>query len=458
MNTDKLAKLLFYTLLIGSLFSLTLFFGMWSGATKTRLYWAAWKAQDSVRTLAKEVEETSILRPHHLLQPARYEGSGVTINDSNHSDELILLSGFFEDKNEIQLIERDGTLIQRWPLSFKEIFPDPSFLPSAPASDWNVDTHGALALPDGSIVFNFDYCGSAKLSLDGSVEWAFEHQTHHSIERAEGGGFWVPGQRTVEVIPSRFESPFPPFQAPFVESTLVRLSDSGDIIREISVPEIFYVNNLEALLSSKAAIYDFTPLGKWNREIVHLNNIAELSSSIADDFPLFEAGDLALSMRDMNLVMVISPETLKVKWWRIGPWIRQHDPEFSAGGKIVVFNNNAYLNVAFGDHDRTTKHTSLEIPRVSNIIEIDPVSNEYSIAYGSREGQEMLSVSRGKVDVLSEGRMMITEFDGGRVFEVDDQGQVTWQFINRYDDDEVAEITEARVYPRSYFTVEEWDL
>jgi len=53
---------------------------------------------------------------------------------------------------------------------------------------------------------------------------------------------------------------------------------------------------------------------------------------------------------------------------------------------------------------------------------------------------------------------LITESEGGRVFEVDPEGRIVWEFINRYDSDEVAEITEARIYPESYFTfnVDEW--
>ena len=51
---------------------------------------------------------------------------------------------------------------------------------------------------------------------------------------------------------------------------------------------------------------------------------------------------------------------------------------------------------------------------------------------------------------------MITEFDGGRAFEVDAKGHTVWEYINRYDDNFVLEMTSARLYPRSYFTVGDW--
>lgn len=42
------------------------------------------------------------------------------------------------------------------------------------------------------------------------------------------------------------------------------------------------------------------------------------------------------------------------------------------------------------------------------------------------------------------------------MFETDAAGRTIWQYINRYDEDEVAEITESRIYPADYFTVSDW--
>ena len=68
----------------------------------------------------------------------------------------------------------------------------------------------------------------------------------------------------------------------------------------------------------------------------------------------------------------------------------------------------------------------------------------------------MLTVIRGKHEVTASGGLLITEFDGGRVFETDSAGRTVWEYVNRYDAEDVAEITEARVYPASYFNVSDW--
>jgi hypothetical protein len=93
---------------------------------------------------------------------------------------------------------------------------------------------------------------------------------------------------------------------------------------------------------------------------------------------------------------------------------------------------------------------------VSNVMEVNPASGESRVLYGGTTGQELSSILRGKVDVTGDGGLVITEFEGGRVLETDARGDVVWQYLNRYSSEEVAELTEGRVYPAGYFTVEDW--
>ena len=294
------------------------------------------------------------------------------------------------------------------------------------------------------MVFNFDGKGLAKLNRCGRVLWTVARQTHHSVERAEGGGYWVPGRR---YVPAETTSRFRPFEAPYHEDTIMKVSADGEILMETSLVELFYKNNMEALLTVNTETLT-------DDEITHLNKVAELSSEMAQDFPMFAAGDLLLSIRGLNAILVVDPAVQRIKWLSIGPWIRQHDPEFKSGGTISVFNNNAYASVVatgdpFGRFDPS-------LPRVTNIVEIDPSTNEHQIVYGGVKGQEMMTVIRGKHELTARGGLLITEFEAGRVLETDRNGRIVWQFINRYDQDDVAEITEARVYPPEYFEVRDW--
>jgi len=452
MKQPDLPKLAFIATLLTFLFGCGVLVGSLQSFPRDAIHFVA-------AAVAQVYEERHTLtgsEPSHFLQQARYEGDGVTRNsDPAAQDELVLLAGFFDNDNGLRLLRRDGSALAEWSVRFSEIFPDSAHMVFPPETDWNIDLHGALALPDGSVVFNFEYGGLVKLDRCGQVAWTLPAMTHHSVERAEGGGFWVPGRRLYS--DGGVPSPFPPFEPPFFEDTLVKVSDDGRVLAELSVPALLYDNGLEAVVTASG--HDFEAGMSWDREIVHLNKIEELTSDLAGDFPLFEAGDLMLSLRGLNMVLVVDPDDGKVKWWRTGPWLRQHDPEFRAGGRIVLFNNNNY-RTAF-DYDPEAGAGSP--PRGSNIMELAPQdtardlpTDTPEVIYGARADEPMISVIRGKVELTRRNGLLVTEFDGGRVFETDAEGRLTWEYINRYDAERIAEMTEARAYPADYFTVTDW--
>ncbi|MEM7507507.1 MAG: arylsulfotransferase family protein [Pseudomonadota bacterium] len=419
--------------------------GFYSGLTRNWVYQTMRQIKDDV-TLVLASREPAV---KNFLQPNRGQGAGVTVNDRT-DDALIMLSGFFEGGNEIRLIERDGTLVARWPLEYDALFPEPDFLQDPPRGNLAIDLHGALMEPDGATVFNFEYGGTAKLDRCGGVEWTLRHPTHHSIERAEDGGYWIAGR----IEHRENNGAFPPFTSPssvggYGEDLILRVSDTGEIVEEVSVPRILLDGGLEAVLTATG--HSFWP-NKSARpaEIVHLNKITELPRALAPAFPMFEAGDLALSLRMFNMIAVVDPDSWAVKWHQTGPWIRQHDPEFLPDGRMAIFNNNAYRI------KQSRNRVNLDQPFSTNIVLIDPASRRTEIAYGSREGQEMLSHVRGKHDPVPGGGFIITEFDAGRAVQVDREGRVVWEYVNEYDAENVAEITEARIYPRAYFSVSDW--
>ena len=447
------SKFVFWSLLVGGVLGSIFVLGVYSGARENAAYrlitgLKSW-IETSVNVLLYEAPNLTGRRPVWYLQHAHHEGSGVTLNETA-DDHRVLLAGFFEGGNQIRLIARDGTVLVRWPVEFSTIFPDASHSQSPPATDWNVDLHGTVILPDGSIVFNFEYLGLAKLDRCGNLVWKVARETHHSVERAEGGGFWVPSRRHVfsEDVPR-----FPPFRRPYIEDTILRVSDDGEILREISLVDVFYQSGLEALLTANGE--GIRSGWVWDREIAHLNKVGELKSDMAGEFPGFSAGDLILSIRMLNMILVIDPNTESIKWWHIGPWVRQHDPEFEKGGTIAVFNNNTY-RMAFGYDVNVFSRVPADTPRVSNIVRFRPANGEHSIVFGGKPGEELLSVIRGKLEPTAAGGWFITEHEAGRALEVSAGGEIIWEYVNRYDEQDVAEITEARLYPADYFEAADW--
>ena len=192
--------------------------------------------QNSVAQVSRELQTLLGIRSLGHVGPARYDGDGVTRFVSDRATPgLTFMSGFFEGGTELRLIRLDGSIENRWPVSHSVLFPDPQHLRSeeVPQRDWNVQIQGALALPDGSVVFNFEYLGMVKLDRCGATEWTVPRRTHHSIEPSLDGGFWVPGRRHV----SEDNPAFLPRRAPYFEDMLLKIGENGDVQREMSVVE-----------------------------------------------------------------------------------------------------------------------------------------------------------------------------------------------------------------------------
>lgn len=441
MNRPDTSKIVFYATAVLVVLGLVFAAGLHAGARQTLPYQAVKFVVNQVSEIWEERQTVLKTKPEHFLQPARYDGSGVTVNDvRDGDDDLIFLAGFFEDSNEMRLIRRNGDVVHRWPVSYFELFPDRDYFRTLPKSDWNVATHGALALPDGSVVVIFDYAGLAKVDKCGEVVWTLEHPAHHSLQRSETGGFWVPGRELIEVG----DQPHAPFlEPPYYGETLLKVSDDGKIEETISMTEVFVKNDLLSVLTTTGST-SLSPLRRKYNEIGHLNKIEELPARLADDFPLFEEGDLLISMRDYNLVFVMDPDSHEIKWWQIGPWVRQHDPDYQEGGTITIFDNR-----------RDTSDGAFL--GGSHIVRVEPVTRRYEVIFGAEEAQQMYTEIRGLHAMRPNGGVLAVESQRGRIIEADATGRIVWEYINRYDDDEIAILTEAIVYEDEYFNVSNWD-
>ncbi|MFM2357187.1 MAG: hypothetical protein RLZZ528_2923, partial [Pseudomonadota bacterium] len=306
-------------------------FGFYSAVSQNGIYVVVKYFWNTAKLAINELpNHLEVGPPPGFVREGRKPGEGVTINTLPDDGSRVLLSSFFGAGPGLSLIDRSGATLATWPALFSQHFPDPSkFDGHIPWTDLNIDIHGSYIEPDGSVLFNFEYGGTVKLDRCGKPLWTIAEATHHSIDKAEDGGYWIPSRNYFPAGSTAPDEVFPPFTdvpvpTDFADDLILKVSADGEVVIRKSVMRILYDNGFEPLLTSTGINFYPDVMGRF--ELLHLNKITELKSSMAEAFPMFQAGDLLLSIRDNNMLVVVDPDDWKVKWHQIGPWIRQHDP------------------------------------------------------------------------------------------------------------------------------------
>lgn len=354
---------------------------------------------------------------------------------------VTLLAGLFDNAVGVVLVDLDGRILHRWRISFSEIWDDADHLspPEVPFNDWDTMIHGAVLMPNGDLIISFENQGMARLDSCGRVLWRLPYRTHHTVTLDDAGNLWAMGLR--EII-SRPDPRFPGMHPPFRDETIVQISPSdGRILQEISLLEIIYGSRYEGVLFANGL--DVPASRAWEvLDPLHANHVEILSKALAPAFPMFAAGDILISMRNINLVAVVDGRTHQIKWSQTGPWVRQHDPHFEANGTISVFDNHRLPNAPAWAKGH---------PRLaSRIVAIDPRNDKISVLFEGSDQQPFYTDVMGKHQNLANGNLLITEPLAGRAIEVTADGRTVWWYVNRYDAEHVAKISQATRYPADY--------
>lgn len=323
----------------------------------------------------------------------------------------VLIAGLSDDQDTsahaVRMFDRNGGEVFRWPVFYELL--DRKVKPQ------NVMLHGMEVFADGSLAVTFD-SGNAIARIDacGRPIWSTKGEFHHSIAR-DGQGALVTWRGETMVW--------------LDEDTGEELS-SLDLRRQV----------IPAAQGKQRAIFNIrtrTPDSAEEKptyfeDPFHPNDAEPLRADMADAFPMFDPGDVLFSLRELNLVGVVDPDSGRLKWWKHGPWFKQHDPDFEPDGTITVLDN------------ATGTGRSL-------IRRVDPADNSVSVVFAGSEAQPFYTWRRGKHQMLPNGNVLVTEAEHGRVFEADPQGRIVWERPMVWDADHNLIVTEARYVPETFF-------
>ena len=341
---------------------------------------------------------------------------------------LTLIPGYFDDGgsgyNGVMVVSETGEVVHGWDVSFSKVYDSDDHVQrffGHGIRDWDFAAEQAYLYPNGDLLVLSSVGMLARLSWCGDVIWRVSRPFHHGFDIDHEGNIWALAWRVHVDIPEKFRRQYGELR----EDLLLKISPEGEVMEEISILGAMYDSDFRYGLHQGQEI-DFWPSGIAN-DPLHTNNVNILSPEMAPAFPLFEAGDILISSRSLNMLFLLDGRSHLLKWHQFGPYFRQHDPDFLPDGKIMVFDNN------------------IDSPVGSRILEIDPVTHDTQVRFQSPEGKAgFFSNIRAGSQPLENGNTLISEAQGGRVFEVDASGEMVWLFTNMSDDERTYQLGRAR--------------
>jgi len=338
----------------------------------------------------------------------------VTVRDEQAMQPgLTLIAAIDKDFNAmVRVVSSTGDVVQEWVVDWYELWPDPNHIQKVkqPKKKPAAFVHGAQILADHSLMFNFEYLGMMRLDACSNVMWRLPYITHHSLMPDGQGNFWAGGRNW---IPEEDAKRYPHLRTPRLIDTLVRVSPEGEILETISMPDILSENDLMGFLFMSTT-RNFDTSVNEGVDVLHLNDAEVFPEDMEPG--LFEPGDIMLSLRNINTIIVIEPDTRRIKYLRTGGFVRQHDPDFVDGNTISIYDNN---------------HSAPEDVEISSrIVTLDARTDEITVRYPTETDPAFYSNVLGNHQLLPNGNILITASFEGRALEIDSSNKPVWEYFN----------------------------
>jgi hypothetical protein len=318
------------------------------------------------------------------------------------------------------LINMDREQVYRWAVPFSKIWPAPPHI-VGPVRDSGVSIFACHLEPNGDLLVIFHGegraaagFGLAKLDKDSNILWKYAAATHHDVDVGEDGTIYAIAHEMVDFLPPGLEF----VRTPCLIDYVLQLSPNGKELRKpISILEAFRDSRYAALLAAAGRpVQRQLPQGLnlprfldniRTADILHTNSVKVLRREQASQFPGLKAGQLLLSIRQLDALAVLDPESRAIVWAARGPWRAQHDAQFLANGHLLIFDN-------------------LGAPQGSRVLEYDPRTQAIPWSYPDTGINAFFSGGRGMAQRLPNGNTLIVSSWDGDIFEVSSGGEVVW--------------------------------
>jgi hypothetical protein len=335
------------------------------------------------------------------------------------------------------LLDMAGKEVHRWELPFSKAWPRAPHVPSQ-LSDEQIHWFRCHAFPNGDLLVIYHADGDTpygygliKVDKDSKLLWKYEGRVHHDLDVAPDGTIYTLSQKLERETPGNMDY----LPTPYIADSLVVLSADGEKMAEVPIAECFRDSPYADFFSTSIAEHvvpgdrsDVTsPLGTSSilgskGDLFHVNSIKVLSKELGGKFPLFKAGQVLISLRNIHALAVVDLDKKSVVWAARGMWRLQHDADFLDNGHLLLFDN-------------------VGSSRGCRILEYDPVTQAVPWVYRGEGSTQFNALFRGMKQRFKNGNTLIVDPDHGRLLEVTSSKELVWEYHGP------RAVTGARRYP-----------
>ena len=323
--------------------------------------------------------------------PADQQSFGVLVHDEERSEGGFVLLSHIPTATA-DLIDLEGRTLRRWEFEGAErlirarLLSNGDLLAVTEEQTWQQMRQSKQVEKEPRSL--------RRLDPSGAELWRLRSEWHHDARELEDGSLIALDSRTHLTdrgVSTRFR-----------DELLTRLSADGEVLESRSLYEM--------LVGSPGTAGLLEP--PLRGDVFHANSFAWIEGAALDaDHPFFGGPAALVSVRELDLVTAF-------RWsdgeflWSFGPGelLGQHEATLTQGGSVLLFDN--------GDQSR----------RYSRILTIDPRTNQIERDWSADSPETFYSGSRGTVQELPGGNLLVANSNAGEVFELDPGGAIVWHY------------------------------
>ncbi len=248
--------------------------------------------------------------------------------------------------------------------------------------------------------FHFPFsAGLVRFDRTGRLMWRRRDYSHHEAYVTPGDTIWVPSLELSRDAPAVFGACE---QGSAIFDAVNILDGDGALVDQVSV--------MDALLDSP-----WTSLLAWANpcDPLHMNAV----SSVGDVSGLdgVKAGDMLLSLRELNAVAILDREAREVKRMILGTFSAQHSVKHLGGSRFIMFDNQGGGGCGRpADPEGTCR-------KYSRVLVVDAATSEETVIFPRGEDRFAHWGSRlqGRISISPDRTRVIASFANiGKAVEV----------------------------------------